>query len=153
MPGPIVVGFDGSPGAVRAIDRAAQLFPGARALVVTCWRSSAEAARAAGTVMSRGMIAQGVEQLDAASRERALATATEGARRATEAGLDAEPVERCAPAAIWSAISSLAAEAGASVVVVGVRGRSDVASAVLGSTSHGLVHHCAVPVLVVHSDR
>ena len=102
MAGPVVIGFDGSPGAVRAIDSAAQLFPGARALVVTCWRSSAPAARAAGTVMSRGMIAEGVEKLDATSRERALATATEGAaardggrprgraRRAMRAGVDLE---------------------------------------------------------------
>jgi nucleotide-binding universal stress UspA family protein len=153
MPGPVVIGFDGSAGAIRAVDRAAELFPGARTLVVTCWRSSAPAARAAGTVMPRAMIAEAVEKLDASAREHALATAKEGALRATAGGLAGEPLERCAPAAVWSAISSLAGEAGARVVVVGARGLSDVASAVLGSTSHGLVHHSAVPVLVVHSDR
>jgi nucleotide-binding universal stress UspA family protein len=152
-PASIVIGFDGSPGALRAIDRAAELFPGGRALVVACWRSNGPAARAAGTVMPRAMIAEAVKTLDAAARERALATATEGAQRAMQGGLDAEPVERCARAAIWSAISSLAEEAGATVVVVGARGHSDIVSAVLGSTSHGLVHHCAVPVLVVHGDR
>ena len=145
----IVIGYDGSDGAVRAVDAAGRLFPGARATVITCWRSSAETARAAGTLLSRATIAEVVENSTEAHAAPAAATAAEGTRRARERGLDAQPADRCAPAAVWSAISSFADEQGADAVVVGARGRSELASAVLGSTSHGLVHHSPAPVLVV----
>ena len=150
MPATVVVGYDGSDGARRAVEAVARLFPGARATVITCWRSSADAARAAGTVLSRATIADAVEKLDGAARDAAATTADEGAHLAREGGLDAEPAERRATGAVWSAISAFAGEIGADAVAVGARGRSELASVVLGSTSHGLVHHCPGPVLVVH---
>lgn len=42
---------------------------------------------------------------------------------------------------------------GASAVVVGSRGRSRLASALLGSTSRQLAHHAPCPVVVVPGDR
>jgi nucleotide-binding universal stress UspA family protein len=41
--------------------------------------------------------------------------------------------------------------AGARLLVVGSRGRSSVRSLVLGSVSHGVLHHASGPVAVVRS--
>ncbi len=46
-----------------------------------------------------------------------------------------------------------AQETGADLVVVGNRGRGDLASLVLGSTSHGVIHTAPCDVFIVHGDR
>jgi nucleotide-binding universal stress UspA family protein len=39
------------------------------------------------------------------------------------------------------------------LVVMGSRGRGAVRAALLGSVSHHVLHHCHVPVLIIHADR
>lgn len=46
-----------------------------------------------------------------------------------------------------------AEEIDADLIVVGNRGRGDLASLVLGSTSHGVIHTAACDVFIVRGDR
>lgn len=56
-------------------------------------------------------------------------------------------VELVGPAA--STIVSYAAEVGADLIVTGTRGRGELVSLLLGSTSHGIIHDSPCEVLVV----
>ena len=59
-------------------------------------------------------------------------------------------VEDGRPAAV---IGAVAERENADLVVVGRRGRGEVAEVLLGSVSHDLSHHCARPVLLVSPER
>jgi nucleotide-binding universal stress UspA family protein len=142
----IVIGYDGSAGADRAITAAALLFPGADVVVVTVDEPMLE------TVAGAELVASGVwldlpaaEQgaLDAASR-----MADAGAAQAIAAGLHAtaQPVVS-APA--WSEIGRVATEIGADAIVVGSRGHGALVGALLGSVSEALVRHGGRPVVIV----
>ena len=54
---------------------------------------------------------------------------------------------------IRAALMSQIADGVHDLVVVGSRGRGAIRAALLGSTSHYVLHHSPVPVLIVHADR
>lgn len=86
----ILVCYDGSADAQAAIDRAAQLIPGAETTVLTIWEPFFDAMTHSGSMgMGLGFVGTNVDdqKIDQASQEAALEAATEGAQRATAAGL------------------------------------------------------------------
>jgi nucleotide-binding universal stress UspA family protein len=149
----ILVSYDGSADAQAAIDRVSQLMPGAEATVLTVWEPFLDMLTRTGSLGIAGMSGgyADSEKIDATSQEAALASATEGVKRATAAGLVAQPLSASRHGSIASAILRAATEVDADVVVMGTRGLSGVKSFLLGSVSHAVVQHADRPVLVVPS--
>jgi nucleotide-binding universal stress UspA family protein len=87
--------------------------------------------------------------LDEETRRQAEALADEGVSAAEAAGLEATAVGAMSDGAIWGAIVRVAEDKNVAAVMVGSRGRSDLRSALLGSVSSGVIHHCDRPVVVV----
>jgi nucleotide-binding universal stress UspA family protein len=148
--GPLLICWDGSPGATRALEVAGDLFPGRRALVLNLWESwVARASVIAGAVAPVG--AMNLE-LDEIAQEQSESAAAAGVDAALHAGLAAEPLSsKVASGPLWKAVLDTAGETGASVVVLGSRGLTGI-SKVLGSVSHGVVNHSGVAVLVVPQE-
>jgi nucleotide-binding universal stress UspA family protein len=150
----ILMSYDGSADAQAAIARAAKLMPGAEVTVLTVWEAYLDTLARSGS-MGFGLGMSGSygdsEAIDAAAGEAALATATEGAQRATASGLVAHPRAVSQHGGVPSTILAEAAAVEADAIVMGTRGLSRVKSFLLGSISHEVVQHADRPVLVVPS--
>lgn len=148
--GPVLLAFDGSDNARRAIAAAGRLFAPRRALVLHVWESwVAEAPALAGASASvHGMAAE----LDDISGEQSEGHAAEGVRLAKRAGFDAEALSERASGSIWRSVLEAAERHDCAAIVVGSRGLTGI-STVLGSVSNGVVHHSRRPVLVVSGEE
>jgi len=91
------------------------------------------------------------DEVDAASERRATALAQEGAARARDLGLDAQPRTTVRNGSVATAILDVGDEIDAEAIVVGTRGLTGVKSLLLGSVSHALLQHADRPVVVVPS--
>jgi len=134
--GTIVLGYDASPGAERALDQAVEL-------------ASAFGDR---LVIGFGVHPPGLgggegTQHREALREQAVQLTGNALQRALAAGVDAEIAlvdERPA-----EALTGLGEQHEARLIVVGSYGESPLRGAILGSTPHKLLHLSDRPVLVV----
>ena len=150
----ILMSYDGSADAQSAIEHAAKLMPGAEATVLTVWEAYVDILARTGSMGLGFGMAGGYgdsQAVDAATGEAALATATEGAQRATAAGLVAHPRAVSHHGGVANAILAEAATVDADAIVMGTRGLGGVKSFLLGSVSHQVVQHADRAVLVVPS--
>jgi nucleotide-binding universal stress UspA family protein len=145
---PILLCYDGSTDASAAIELAAQLTGGGRAIVLYVWLPPSALMLAGRIVADDHPLAPAIAEFDARTREEAERIAAEGTEVASKAGFEATPLTERASRGVWRAIIKVADEQDARAVVVGSHGRSAATSAVLGSVSHGVVNHCRHPVLV-----
>jgi nucleotide-binding universal stress UspA family protein len=151
----ILICYDGSADAQAAIDKAAELMPGSDAVVLVIWETILETMTRDGAFgMGFGMLGsyEG-ESADAAIKKGALDTASDGARRATSAGLVAVPRIRRRSNDIAAVMLSVADEIDADLIALGTRGFSGVKSLMMGSVSHAVLHHADRPVMVVPSPE
>jgi nucleotide-binding universal stress UspA family protein len=144
----LLIAYDGSDPSRHALTRAAELFPGARAVIGTVWEPTPvlSAPGALGTIDPLDIESQ--ERVDKAVNASAQRVSEEGVQAAQDAGLVAEArVLEDAPT--WHGIVALADDVDADVIVAGSRGHGGLRSALLGSVSQGVVHHAHRPVLVI----
>lgn len=149
---PIVLAYDGSSAADAALASASRLFAGRPAVVATVWNSIVPVTPAGLAAVPPAVTPEACEKLDDAARQDATRLAEAACEVLRAGGLECSPhVLRCR-GTTWSTIVDFAEESAAAVVVVGSRGMSPIKSALLGSVSSGVVHHCTRPVLVVHGS-
>ncbi|MET8007627.1 universal stress protein [Nonomuraea glycinis] len=137
--GRVVVGYDGSEHSRAAMEYAVEQARARRAQlhVVSALPVPIVSSYAAAAYI--GMIEQAIQEESQAARERVIPW-----RQGNPDLVITDGESREHP------VSALIAAAGtADLVVVGSRGRGGFASAVLGSVSHGVLHHVACPVAVV----
>lgn len=146
--GPAILCYDGSTHAAEAITVAGALMPGTPSIVLTVWTPIREAILA----VSLGPAPAISDPVDADARQRRTAEdlAREGARRATEAGLRAEPLTARATERVWETIENVARERRSRLLVCGTR-RTGVIGGRIDSVATALVNHARRPVMVVPS--
>jgi nucleotide-binding universal stress UspA family protein len=140
---PILICYDGTEGARRAVEAAAALFVTRRAVVVDV----APVVTAAETyaMMASPYGGAEIEQLNA---EQASSVAMEGAAKARSVGFTAEPRDALAEPT-WQGIVDAADDVDAAAIVLGSRGLSGVRERFEGSVSHQVAQHARRPVLIV----
>jgi nucleotide-binding universal stress UspA family protein len=154
---PIVIGYDGSDPARRAVQSAADLFGSRAALVVSAWEPGMEYHFIGTGTAGVGAAAPEVDvaatrRADENRRARAERIAYDGSELAKSAGLRAEPLAIVEDGNAAKTIVEVARERGAAAIVVGSRGLGAIRARLEGSTSNAVLKHAPCPVLVVHDD-
>jgi nucleotide-binding universal stress UspA family protein len=151
MNGPILVCYDGSEGALSALQLAASVLAPRAALVACYWQPFAETSKRLGVeVLELVQYAQSINE-----REEQLAEelAAEGADHARALGFEAEPQAIKIDGPIDEAILLHAEMLDACVIVLGARKRSPLRSLLVGAVANEVVQRATRPVLVAPSER
>jgi nucleotide-binding universal stress UspA family protein len=146
----ILIAYDGSDDAKTAIEQAAQLFPGQSVTVLTVWQRFIDTMARVGGGM--GMLVD-YNEIDGEAEKRAAEQAAEGAKLASEAGLEASSASTVVETTVADAILNEATTIGGLAIVCGSRGYSGIKSLMLGSVSSHILQHADVPVVVVPSPE
>jgi nucleotide-binding universal stress UspA family protein len=143
----IVVGTDGSPAALHALDRAIHLAARetARLHIVTAYRPLT---RDEIYEHQRGLPPHKRAEVDEGYVARSMLSAA--ADRADEAGVSQEVYARTGHPA--SVILDVAEEVNADLVVVGNRGMEGSKRFLLGGVPNKISHHCLCDLLIVHTS-
>jgi nucleotide-binding universal stress UspA family protein len=152
----VVIGYDGSEAADRAIREAGGLLSGRSALVVVVWKAGLGWEMVELPATSIGLPPASIDvrtavEIDEAMAERAQKLAEQGARVAREAGFDADglAVAEDVDTPIAETIVSLAREREAAAIVVGAHGYGRLSEVILGGTSRDVIRRADRPVVVV----
>jgi nucleotide-binding universal stress UspA family protein len=157
---PVLIAYDGSEVSRAAVRRAAELFAGRPAVLVTVWEPGLATVPVDLSLGPPGMTMgtlppdpATVEAVDRSQREHASTVAADGAEFARSVGLKAEPQAVPDEVNVADTLIDIARARGAAVVVVGSHGISGMRKRLLGSVSRKLIEHCDRPVLVIRDDH
>jgi nucleotide-binding universal stress UspA family protein len=152
--GPAVIAYDGSPGARAAIAATACLLHGRPTVIVNVWSSPMRHTLSGRAIAGApvGEVREFAADYEQVFADAAASAVEEGVTLAREAGLDASGEAIESGSGAWRAVADAARGRAAAVIVAGSRGRSEVASMMLGSVSSGIVHNAETPALIIRPE-
>jgi nucleotide-binding universal stress UspA family protein len=152
----ILIAYDGSDTARRAVREAAKLFGSRQVLVVTVWEPAlayeTEIPMAGGDMPAVPVDIEGAREVEEELHQRARQTAQAGAELARSVGLQAKGLAIADEAKVADTIVGLARKREAAAIVVGSRGLEGLRARLEGSTSNAVLKNAPCPVVVVHDD-
>ena len=152
---PVLIAYDGSDTARRAVREAGKLFGSRQVLVVTVWEPALayEAEISMGLDMPAVPVdIEGAREVEEELHQRAVRTAQAGAELAQSVGLEAKGLAVTGEVQVADTIVGLAQKRGVAAIVVGSRGLKGLRARLEGSTSNAVLRHAPCPVVVVHDD-
>lgn len=150
----MLIAYDGSENAKRAIEYAGRFLSAERAVVLTAWEPMVlQAARLSGLsgVVQPDWVPD--EELEDVAYVDALTVNTEGVRLAKLAGFAAEARTVECTTTIWNAIVECADELDVDIIVAGTRGVTGIRALLHSSVADAVLRHCHRPVLLVPPGR
>lgn len=155
----MIIGFDGEPASVQAVQEAGALFASKPALVVFVWaagRSFEEATlpEAGGLEEPGGVLDFGnAFDVERAASERAQQVAEQGAELARKAGLQADALTVPREETVADELIALARERDAAALVVGMHEHRRLTRLGPSKTLTDLLHAAPCPVLVCGAQK
>jgi nucleotide-binding universal stress UspA family protein len=152
--GPVVIGFDGSASAERAVQEAGELLAPRPALVVVVWEPGAGF-----ELLDTQMVPPApidirlAYEIDQKLYEGAQRLAERGASLARAAGLKAEGLAVADDRSVADTLLRLVSEQDAAALVVGSHGHKAVREVLFGSTTREIMRRAPCPVVMVRAPQ
>ncbi len=147
----LILGYDGSPCAMAALDAAVDVAVGHPDSRIVMVHGTAMNLAADGSPMAIEILPDGDTDIRARTKTVVKAMFDEAIARVTASGVTVETRIEWKAASV--ALMDVAKELDASMIVVGTQGVGAIRGMLLGSTAYKLLHHSKIPVLVVPHRR
>lgn len=150
----MLIAYDGSENARRAVEYAGRFLTANRAVVLTAWepmvRQAARLSGISGVMQPEWVTDDEIEDVAFADAKNINA---EGVKLAGLAGLNPEPRTVECATTIWNAIVDVADELDVDIIVAGTRGATGIRALLHSSVADAVLKHCHRPVLLVPPGR
>ncbi|NNH74402.1 universal stress protein [Nocardia uniformis] len=146
----MLIAYDGSENARRAVEYAGRFLTANRAVVLTAWEPMVrQAARLTGIsgVMQPDWVTD--DEIEDIAFTDAKTINAEGLKLAELAGLNAEARTVECTTTIWNAIVDVADELDVDIIVAGTRGATGIKALLHSSVADAVLKHCHRPVFLV----
>lgn len=154
--GPVVIGYDGTPGSEHAIREAGELLGDRTALVVVVHKQGLGFELVENPTATLGLPPAQLDirtalEVDRSLAERSQRLAQRGAQLARDAGLVAEgmAVADDVDTPVSETLIRVAKESDAKALVIGTQGHGRIGDVVLGATTRDVIRHAPCPVVAV----
>ncbi|WP_067673592.1 universal stress protein [Nocardia miyunensis] len=150
----MLIAYDGSENAKRAVEYAGRFLAAPKAVVLTAWepmvRQTARLSGMSGVVQPEWVSDEEIEDIAYVDARQVNA---EGVRLAKLSGLNAEPRTAECTSTIWNAIVDVADDLNVDIIVAGTRGATGIRALLHSSVAEAVLKHCHRPILLVPPGR